>query len=258
MQLLLSTRPRVRAVLSLAVLMAALVPRAALAQGALTNGTAQSGAISTIGEIDTWTFTAALGDSIALSIGEVLPGGPDPNFVPYIQLLRPDGTLADWNVGLVAAQIYVNATLSGTYTVLVRDSNINRPGTSTGSYLLHLVKAPIATTDGGTLTSGGNHSGHIYTGDIDAWTFTAALGDYIAVSVGEVLPSETDPLFYPYIRVIGPTGQLVGWDVGILSGEVNFTAPLTGSRPRRATTSCTSSRRRRRNRPSRTATMAGR
>jgi hypothetical protein len=229
MQPLLSARWRVRAVLSLAILVAVLVPRAVRAQGALTNGGAQSGSISIPGEIDAWTFTAALGDGIALSIGEVLPGGPDPNFVPYFQLLRPDGVLVDWSVGLVAAQIYATAPLTGTYTVLVRDSNINRPGTSLGSYLLHLVKAPVATADGGALTSGANHPGHIYTGDIDAWTFTAALGEYVALSAGEEITSETDPAFYPYIRVIGPTGQLVGWDVGLLSGKVNFNAPLTGT-----------------------------
>src|SRR5688572_33458812 len=119
MQPQLSTRVRVRAALSLAILMAVLVPRAALAQGALTNGAAHSGAISSVGEIDTWTFTAALGDSISLSIGEVLPGGPDPGFVPWIRLQRPDGVQIGSVVGLLSAQMHVDAPLSGTYTVLV-------------------------------------------------------------------------------------------------------------------------------------------
>jgi hypothetical protein len=222
----------IRAVAAIACLFSLLlVPRPAAAQGALTNGGAHAGVISSSGEIDTWTFTAALGDSISLSVGEVLPGGPDPAFVPWIRLQRPDGVQIGSAVGNVSAQIYVNAPLSGTYTVLVRDSTINRPGTSTGSYLLHYVKAPgtITTTDSGALTSGGNHPGSIYVGDLDAWTFDAAQNDYIALSVGEVLTSQIDPFFIPYLRLIGPNGQQVTWSVGTAAAVINVNAPLSGT-----------------------------
>jgi hypothetical protein len=45
------------------------------------------------------------------------------------------------------------------------------------------------------MTNGANHAGAIYVGDLDAWTFTAAQGDYLVVSIGETLQSEIDPLF---------------------------------------------------------------
>ena len=71
----------VRLLFASVALLAVWEPRAAFAQGPLTNGGNHAGAISTPGEIDEWTFTAALGDSILLSLGEVLPSGPEPCWI---------------------------------------------------------------------------------------------------------------------------------------------------------------------------------
>ena len=60
------------ALLPLVVVALALSEGAASAQGALTNGDTHAGTIGSAEEIDTWTFTAAQGDFIALSIGEVV------------------------------------------------------------------------------------------------------------------------------------------------------------------------------------------
>src|SRR4029450_14144260 len=79
----------------------------ALAQGALTNGDTHTGAIVTPGQIDVWTLSAAQGDFIALAIGEIV-AGPDPGFVPFMQLKNHDtGTIITTVTGSLAAQIAV-------------------------------------------------------------------------------------------------------------------------------------------------------
>ena len=136
--------------------------------------------------------------------------------------------------GSLAAQIAVNAPLTATYDVLVRDSNISRPGTALGSYTVTLAKIPAALVvhagdQGGAMTNGANHTGSIYVGDLDAWTFTAALGDYITLAVGEVPPGEIDPNFVPWIRLIGPTGTVILSAQGALAAQIATAAPLSGT-----------------------------
>jgi hypothetical protein len=220
-----------------------LVPSVAIAQGAMTNGENYAAAISAPGEIDEWTFTAALGDYILLSIGEVPPGQPDPDFRPWIRLRRPDGMEIGSNAGVVAAQINIAAPLSGTYTVLVRDSTIGRPGSTLGTYVLHFLKVPGTYAvpvgdEGGPLVNGANTAGRIGAAgatptlrpaDLDVWTFTAAQNDAIVLSLGEVLDSEIDPDFRPWLRLFGPNGALLGSDAGFLNATLYLNpAPLSG------------------------------
>jgi hypothetical protein len=221
-------------VLLAVMVVAVCAPPAVFAQGALTNGGNHAGAISAPGEIDEWTFTASLGDAILLSIGEVLPDGTDPDFRPWIRLRRPDGVEIGSDIGQLAAQIYLTAPLTGTYTVLVRDSTFNRPGSALGEYLLHFVRIPgdlsvPAGDQGGALSNGGNHAGSIHRADLDPWTFTAAQNDAIIVTIGEVLDSEIDPNFRPWIRLYGPNGVLLGSDTGQWAATLSVVAPLSGT-----------------------------
>jgi hypothetical protein len=204
------------------------------AQGALANGDTYTGTIAVPGQTDVWSFSATQGDFIALAIGEIV-ANPDPGFVPLMQLRNHDTqTIVTQVTGTLAAQIAVTAPLTATYDVLVRDSNISRSGTALGSYKLTLVRTPGALVvhaddEGGAMTNGANHAGSLYIGDLDAWTFTAAQGDYIVLGLGEVLTSEIDPLFNPWIRLIGPTGTLITSASGALAAQVAATAPLTGT-----------------------------
>src|SRR5947199_256633 len=47
-----------------------------------------------------------------------------------------------------------------------------------------------------------------FPGDLDTWTFTATQGDYIALSMGAVAPMSAH--FAPWIRLVSPTGVLLG------------------------------------------------
>jgi hypothetical protein len=218
--------------LASALMALSILPATANAQGALTNGAIHSASISSAGEIDTWTFTASQNDFIALSIGEVLPGGPDPGFVPWIRLQNPMGVQIGSSAGVLVGQISLIAPLSGTYTVLVASNDSFHD--ATGSYRLTLAKAPgsfvVPSGDhGGAMTNGDNHEGAIYVGDLDMWTFTAAQNEHISLSIGERDFGEIDPGFNPWIRLISPAGVLLGSNAGVLVGQISVVAPLSGT-----------------------------
>jgi len=125
--------------------------------------------------------------------------------------------------------VELNALAAGTYTVVVGSAGSGFTGT--GDYLLTLAKAPGALTvstgdQGGPLTNGATHTGSIYTGDVDSWTFTASAGERAVVSVGE---TGTDAGFFPWVRVVGPTGTVVGNNFGSFAAQAEFTAPTGGT-----------------------------
>src|SRR2546429_6119366 len=70
-----------------------------------------------------------------------------------------------------------------------------------------------------------------YLGDLDAWSFTATQGDYIAVSMGEVAPTSAG--FQPWIRLVSPTGVLLGNGIGASAGQrsVKHTSELQSRLP---------------------------
>ena len=199
--------------------------------GQLVNGANHPGRIE-LGDLDLWSFTAAQNDSIVMAIGEVLESEIDPGFFPWIRLYGPDGALLATSAGDLAAYLTATAPLSGVYTVLV--GTFDSGNDATGDYLLRLAKVPgnffVAGDDqGGAMTPGANHAGQIDVGDLDLWTFTAAQNESIVLSIGEVLTSEVDPGFFPWIRLYGPNGALIGSSAGNWAGSIAATAPLSGT-----------------------------
>src|SRR5437764_998325 len=68
----------------------------------------------------------------------------------------------------------------------------------------------------------------LFRSDFDTWTFTATQGDYIALSVGT--ETQTTAHFDPWIRLVSPTGVLLG-NSYTQTGASNIaaTAPTSGS-----------------------------
>jgi hypothetical protein len=203
----------------------------AAAQGVLVNGENHSGSIAIVGELDEWTFTAAQGDAISISIGEVFTSEVDPGFNPWIRLRGPTGAeLGSAQAALTTRIDVLSAPLSGTYTVVVASFTA-----ATGSYRLTLAQTPGAPVvpvgdEGGPITNGANHPGVVHLGDLDQWTFTAAQGDAISISIGEVFPEETDPGFNPWIRLRGPDGEQLGSAQAALTTRIDvLSAPLSGT-----------------------------
>ena len=200
------------------------------AGGPITAGDNHPGVIA-IGDLDPWTFTANRNDAIVLRIGEPLLTEVDPGFYPWIRVFGPDGAQLGSQSGSRSAQINLTAPLTGTYTVVVTSAFVN---VDDGHYLLTLVKVPGPFVvppgdDGGPITRTAADRGDIALGDLDPWTFTAGIGNAIALSIGETMIGEVDPGFYPWIRLFGPDGAQLGSQSGALTATINVSAPLTGT-----------------------------
>lgn len=191
--------------------------------GALINGGNHSGTNS-LGDEDVWSFTAAVGDNITLRVGEI---AGTPSYSPYLRLYGPTGVLIGQDND--ASDSYVNhrATNAGTFTVVVGSWFSGQMG----SYDLRLVTVPGAFTvpagdEGGALTNGMNHFGTTSNGDEDAWTFTASAGENITLRVGELTGTAN---YYPFMRLIGPTGVLIAQDNDAGDSFINHRATNSGT-----------------------------
>jgi trimeric autotransporter adhesin len=221
-----TTAIRVCALLFLILAFLVLSPCAVSAQGALVNGTTTSGTISPAGDSDTWTFSATAGDSIIVRVGEITQTGA---FAPRIRLLNPSSVQIASASDTVAPEVAVTATNTGTFTVIVDDAVGT---TATGTYRITLAQAPgpvfVASDDeGGALANGVTYeTNNLPPGDLDVWSFVANSGDSFVVKVGQ--SSETN-LFEPWIRLYGPTGNLLFSQFSAASIEVALRATNSGS-----------------------------
>jgi hypothetical protein len=209
----------------LALLALACAPNAAFTQGALTNGWLHLGAIVPAGEVDSWTFSANIGDRIILRVGKILQTN---SFTPRLRLMNPLGTQQATASGALDAEVAVTATNSGTFTVMVDGVAANASGT----YRLTLAKSPGAFTvtpddQGGPMTNGFQHGGVIEVGDLDVWSFSANTGDGIVLRMGATNGFNT------WIRLYGPDGVLVaqGFDgsSGIRDADLQTRATNSGT-----------------------------
>src|SRR2546426_199489 len=155
------------------------------------------------------------------------------HFAPWIRLVSPTGALlGNSSTGQGASDIAATAPTSGTYTVIV-GSYLSGYFDGTGSYLLTLAQGPGAVVvsngdEGGPMTNGATYAGNMYQGDFDTWTITATQGDYIALSMGAVSPISAH--FAPWIRLVSPTGALLGnSSTGQGASDIAATAPTSGT-----------------------------
>jgi len=177
-----------------------------------------------VGDSDSWTFSASIGDTIVIRVGEI---SQTNNFTPRIRLQNPSAVLMASAQNTVAAEIAVTATNTGTFTVIVDDAG----SVATGTYRLTLARSPGAVfvapgDEGGPMTNGVMHTGTIDTGDLDVWTFSANSGDAIVVRVGET--TDTSGNFTPWVRLYSPNGTLLDSGFGALAGEAAVTATNSG------------------------------
>lgn len=216
--------PRRLAIVCLGLLLGVLAfSGAARAQGALTNGQNHTGTIGLAEESDTWSFTASAGDHITLTVTEV---GADTAFVPFIRLINPTGGVVAQNWGTLAAGLSTTA-VTGTYTVEVM-SNDTR-GDATGGYVVRLANAPrvftVPSGDEGGGLSGQNRSGVIERGDIDQWNCTVVAGVLQTFTITE---TGGDTAFVPFIRLVGPTGAVIGQNWGATTATITLTPAVAG------------------------------
>ena len=122
--------------------------------------------------------------------------------------------------GLLVVELALTATNSGTYTVLMADSNFGDFG-GTGAYRLYFAHLPGAFgvgpgDEGGSMVAGADSLGTIQLGDLDLWRFTACKGEAINLQVNQL---STTNNFNSWLRLYGPNGVLIG-DSGISGSGV--------------------------------------
>jgi hypothetical protein len=193
--------------------------------GPLVNGVMHTGIILA-GDLDVWTFNANRGDALVVRMGEMT----DTNtFTPWVRLYSPVGKLLGSGFGVVAGEVAVTATNSGTFLVVVGDGNSALSGS--GAYRLTLAKTgdPVVVSagdDGGPLTNGVMHTGIVSVGDLDLWTFSANRGDALVVRLGEITDTNT---FTPWLRLYSPDGTPLDSGFGAVAAEVAVTATNSGT-----------------------------
>ncbi|WP_423738477.1 thrombospondin type 3 repeat-containing protein [Christiangramia lutea] len=170
--------------------------------GTISNGANIYGSI-TSADMDQWTFMANEGDFILLTMARTAG-----NLGPQIRLLSPSGDIIGLrgSHGETTAVTVEDAPMSGAYRIILSDYGAD----NTGDYAIRLAHAPedfvIPDGDeGGAMTIGTNHAGNLPLSDIDQWTFTAAEGDFVQLTMARISGN-----FGPHIRLISPTGDVVG------------------------------------------------
>ena len=189
----------------------------------LINGDFVTGAISTIGEVDTWTFDANAGEFALISAVDT----DNTNLSILISITAPDGTSVTSGQGSSVSKASFTAQQSGTYTLTVRDNNSSGSNdTGTGDYRIYFVKPSIS--EHGNLINGDSVTETIELGDIDTWSFDAEVGDYALISLAEVNSTSNISLF-AQVLVYAPDGTQVANSQGSTVSKIDFTATQAGT-----------------------------
>src|SRR5437667_448187 len=136
--------------------------------GALASGSNYDGTIQ-LGDLDLWSFTVGVGNRVVVRVGALTSTN---TFNPWLRIYGPNGLLiADSGInngGDTVEELALTATNSGTFTVLVSDSQNFFYG-GTGAYRLYFAHFPgpfvvPSGDEGGALTDVGDF-GRILLGD---------------------------------------------------------------------------------------------
>lgn len=172
--------------------------------GVLGNGRTVTGHIRQTGQVDHWTFTGAKDDNIVWGLTGT--GAQTSDFRPTLTIRDPAGRIIDYRDTGLGKVSFQRLSVDGTYSISVSSLY----GVGTGDYLLTLIRSglpvsPSPGDEGGAITSGATYHGHLYSGDVDGWTFTAAAGERILFQVGRTGAWPTG--LVPIVSVIGPPRQ---------------------------------------------------
>jgi hypothetical protein len=119
-------------------------------QGGAMNGSANYAGTITLGDLDTWAFTACTGDSINLQLNTT-------NFNGWLELFGSNGGLLKSTGGSTVSSIAYTMTNCGTFTVLVSSYNSESTGTYglTANGLEDTMRVCFPVISGATVTVNG-------------------------------------------------------------------------------------------------------
>ena len=195
--------------------------------GTFVSGETKFGRILSVGETNSYTFTAGTNDSVMLKLTET----EGREQMVEMSLYGPDGSIVFPPSGYrTTAAFDFQATRTGTYrpgtySVLVRGYN----GSGTGPYKLTLVNFPGAVgTDvyRGEIARGQTRTGAIDFGDLNVWTFTAGTNDSVMLKLTETEGREQ----MVEMSLYGPDGSVVFPPSGYrTTAAFDFQATRTGT-----------------------------
>lgn len=155
-----------------------------------------------LGEIDTLTFDAEVGETLFLTFSESVATGL---FNPGVFLYSPSGQLLDSITATTFGHAISGLALPerGVYTVVIRDAS----GDSSGDYTISAVVVDDELDANNTvMASGQTVAGSLPLGAIDTLTIEAVAGESLFLTFSESVASG---LFNPGVYIFTPSGELL-------------------------------------------------
>lgn len=189
--------------------------------GAVTSGQYRAGTLD-IGDIDIFMINVNAGGALAANVGEF-----DAQALDFTMgIFGPTGTqLFLGNGAATVSTTLTNVASSGTYYIVVMDTNVNASGT----YNFTAVSIPGSQptdADSGPLTSGVRRTGTFEAGDFDVYTVFAPAGGTLVYSFAETI---TDAAFAPTVHLFAPSGQLLHTDIAAVGFARTIANTVAGS-----------------------------
>jgi len=185
----------------------------------LFSGTDERGQLRP-GEEESWTFSADAGSFVILAVGQLAGQGFEPN----VEVVDPRGKRVAQDSGDFSADVAFRTSDTGRFRVIISDDGRD----SAASYRISLAIAPqqsyASPDEGGPLASNRTARGSLDRADLDLWTFFAAEGEPIKISLRE-LPGEG---FEPRLDVIDPQGNRIALDSAKDEAEISERANRSG------------------------------
>jgi hypothetical protein len=170
------------------------------------------------GDMDAYTLDATAGTGVQLRVTDV----GQTSFYPYLRVYDPNGKIVTYDYHQDVAAAAFTASISGKYTVVVFDYSSGYA--STGAYKIYCTVAP-GSNEGGALTVGTPTTGTIELGDLDSYTFSAAVGNKLQVVATDVNATA----FVPTVAIYDPAGKNLVNNSGATTATASFTAATAGS-----------------------------
>lgn len=169
----------------------------------LPSGGSVSGVLSA-GDTDSFTFTANAGESVMLTLSEMVSS------YGQIWIYKPDSSYFTYGNNY----LHLTLPVSGTYTAVVKFSNSSQSGT----YTLRYVHGGD-TVELSAPASGGSFSSHLSAYDLDSFNFYGESGEAVTLLLDEAASS------YGQIYLYRPDGSY--WTYA--NNLAHVTLPVTGS-----------------------------
>jgi hypothetical protein len=152
-------------------------------------------------EVDLYTFTGAVGDFITVTLARTA-GFTTVGQEPRVSLISPSNEIVEF----VDAHGQKNVTLdeAGTWVLRVNANNF----VASGSYALGLESIKPVSPDAQAIGYGALETGDIVPAEVDLYTFTGAVGDFITVTLARTAGFTTVGQ-EPRVSLISPSNEIV-------------------------------------------------